>query len=140
MAPERIDADIYYLNCDIWSLGVIIMECVLGYYPYLIYNNFEPLNSVWNLHELIENNPVPPLDDKIYSKELIDFSKKCLIKNLKERPTATVLLKHPFIFAFLIGEIELMCSCIQYFCLMFIGCFVANKPNNQENISQTLSS
>ena len=97
MAPERIDADIYYLNCDVWSLGVIIMECVLGYYPYLIYNNFEPLNSVWNLHELIENNPVPPLDDKIYSKELIDFSKKCLIKNLKERPTATVLLKHPFI-------------------------------------------
>ena len=97
MAPERIDADIYYLNCDIWSLGVIIMECVLGYYPYLIYNNFEPLNSVWNLHELIENNPVPPLDDKIFSKELIDFSKKCLIKNLKERPTATILLQHPFI-------------------------------------------
>ena len=97
MAPERIDADIYYLNCDVWSLGIIVMECVLGYYPYLIYNNFEPLNSVWNLHELIENNPVPPLDDKIYSKELIDFSKKCLIKNLKERPTATALLQHPFI-------------------------------------------
>ena len=97
MAPERIDADIYYLNCDVWSLGIIVMECVLGYYPYLIYNNFEPLNSVWSLHELIENNPVPPLDDKVYSKELIDFLKKCLIKDLKVRPTANMLLQHPFI-------------------------------------------
>ena len=37
--------------------------------------------------------------------------------------TNTRLLKHPFIFALLIGEIELMFSCIQYVCLMFIGCF-----------------
>ena len=37
--------------------------------------------------------------------------------------TNTWRLKHPFIFALLIGEIELMFSCIQYFRLMFIGCF-----------------
>ena len=37
--------------------------------------------------------------------------------------TNTWLLKHPFIFALLMSEIELMFSCIQYFHLMFIGCF-----------------
>ena len=82
MTPEKIDSDIYYLNCDVWSLGIIVMECVLDYYPYLIYNNFKPLNSVWNLHELIDNNPVLPFDDKIYSKE--DKENYLLMNNYKE--------------------------------------------------------
>ena len=97
MAPERIDADLYYINCDVWSLGIIVMECILGFYPYMIYNNNTLPNSVWIVHELIENNPVPQLDKKIYSLELIDFANKCLIKNPKERPTPAQLMDHPFI-------------------------------------------
>ena len=58
MAPERIDADSYSLNSDIWSLGIIVMECILGYYPYIIYNNNTLPNSVWMVHELIENNQI----------------------------------------------------------------------------------
>jgi len=97
MAPERIDADEYYINCDVWSLGIIVMECILGFYPYIVYNNNILPNSVWVVHELIENNPVPQLDQKIYSKELIDFANQCLIKDMKKRPTANKLLEHPFI-------------------------------------------
>ena len=97
MAPERIDADSYTLNSDIWSLGIIVMECVLGYYPYIIYNNNKLPNSVWIVHELIENNPIPKLNTEIYSKELIDFINQCLIKDNKKRPKATVLINHPFI-------------------------------------------
>lgn len=97
MAPERIDADKYYLNCDIWSLGIIVMECCLGYYPYIIYNNGEPLSSVWNAKDLIDNNPPPTLPEDKFSKEIIDFLKQCLIKEIKERPTAAKLLEHPFI-------------------------------------------
>ena len=97
MAPERIDADIYYINCDVWSLGIIVMECILGFYPYIIYNNNELPNSVWIVHELIENNPVPQLDKNIYSQELIDFTNQCLIKDIKKRPTAAILMNHPFI-------------------------------------------
>ena len=97
MAPERIDADSYYLNSDIWSLGIIVMECLLGYYPYIIYNNNTLPNSVWIVHELIENNPIPTLDSELYSKELIDFIKQCLIKDINKRPKAAILLNHPFI-------------------------------------------
>ena len=97
MAPERIDADLYYINCDVWSLGIIVMECILGFYPYMIYNNNSLPNSVWIVHELIENNPVPKLDKNIYTPELIDFTNKCLIKNPKERPTPAQLKDHPFI-------------------------------------------
>ena len=97
MAPERIDADIYYINCDVWSLGIIVMECILGFYPYIIYNNNVLPNSVWIVHELIENNPVPQLDKNIYSQELIDFTNQCLIKDIKKRPTAAQLINHPFI-------------------------------------------
>ena len=34
------------------------MECLLGYYPYIIYNNNNLPNSYWIVHELIENNPI----------------------------------------------------------------------------------
>ena len=97
MAPERIDADSYYLNSDIWSLGIIVMECLLGYYPYIIYNNNTLPNSVWIVHELIENNPIPTLSSELYSKELIDFIKQCLIKDINKRPKAVQLLNHSFI-------------------------------------------
>ena len=97
MAPERIDADSYTLNSDIWSLGIIVMECILGYYPYIIYNNNTLPNSVWIVHELIENNPIPSLSPELYSKELIDFIKQCLIKDINKRPKAVELINHPFI-------------------------------------------
>ena len=97
MAPERIDADLYYINCDVWSLGIIVMECILGFYPYIIYNNNSLPKSVWNVHELIENNPVPQLDKNIYSLELIDFANQCLIKDPKKRPTPAQLMDHPFL-------------------------------------------
>ena len=97
MAPERIDADLYYINCDVWSLGIIVMECIMGFYPYIIYNNNVLPNSVWIVHELIENNPVPQLDKNIYSQDLIDFINQCLIKDTKKRPTAAQLMNHPFI-------------------------------------------
>ena len=96
MAPERIDADSYTLNSDIWSLGIIVMECILGYYPYIIYNNNKLPNSVWMVHELIENNPIPKLDDN-YSNDLIDFIQQCLIKDINQRPKAVELINHNFI-------------------------------------------
>ena len=96
MAPERIDADVYYLNSDIWSIGVIILECALGYFPYLLYNNFQPLDNVWILRDLIYNNPIPPIDCD-YSYEFKDFIQSCLIKDTFKRPNCAALCQHPFI-------------------------------------------
>lgn len=97
MGPERIANDVYYINCDIWSLGIIAMECGLGYFPYNVYNNGKEPDNVFTLLDLIENKPIPTLDEKIFSKELIDFANACLIKDPKKRPTAADLLAHPLI-------------------------------------------
>ena len=34
-SPERIIGDKYYVNCDIWSLGLIMMEGAIGKNPLL---------------------------------------------------------------------------------------------------------
>ena len=96
MAPERIDADIYYLNSDIWSLGMIVLECCLGFFPYKIYNNNQDFPNLWKVREAIENKPVPSAGEG-YSEEINDFIQKCLNKKIEERPKAIQLLNHPFI-------------------------------------------
>jgi serine/threonine protein kinase len=32
--PERLAGHEYSFNSDVWSLGLLLMECSLGYYPY----------------------------------------------------------------------------------------------------------
>jgi mitogen-activated protein kinase kinase 1 len=34
MSPERIRGDSYGFNTDVWSLGLLVLECALGRYPY----------------------------------------------------------------------------------------------------------
>lgn len=35
MSPERIRGDEYSANCDVWSLGLCLMEFALGRFPYV---------------------------------------------------------------------------------------------------------
>lgn len=34
MSPERIRGDAYSFNTDVWSLGLLLLECAQGRYPY----------------------------------------------------------------------------------------------------------
>ena len=34
MSPERINGDEYSFDSDMWSLGLTLVECALGRYPY----------------------------------------------------------------------------------------------------------
>ena len=34
MAPEALKGNLYNINADIWSLGVILFELLYGYCPY----------------------------------------------------------------------------------------------------------
>ena len=40
MSPERFKGEHYNANTDIWSLGLTVMECALGFYPYNQYIYF----------------------------------------------------------------------------------------------------
>jgi mitogen-activated protein kinase kinase 1 len=97
MSPERIDNKQYSFVSDIWSFAMSIVECALGYYPYLMYNDERNLADFWTLSKIIKDKPAPELNPNEFSAEFIDFIQKCLEKDPTKRSNATALLKHPFI-------------------------------------------
>jgi serine/threonine protein kinase len=97
MSPERIEAQQYSFNSDVWSVAIALMECALGYYPYMMYNDYKQLSDIWSLSNLIKNNPSPKLPENEFSQEFCDFIQVCLNKDPEKRPSASTLLNHPFI-------------------------------------------
>jgi serine/threonine protein kinase len=73
MSPERISGGSYSYAADIWSLGLTIMTCVFGKFPY-------SERSYWGLLNEIRDNPAPTLPGK-FSLAMVDFLAKCLAKD-----------------------------------------------------------
>lgn len=100
MAPERISgggmaagADgTYSVQSDIWSLGLTIIECAKGHYPYPP----EVSSTIFSqLSAIVEGEP-PGLPET-FSSTAQDFVHRCLNKVPKERPTYAMLLQHPWL-------------------------------------------
>lgn len=108
----------YSYDSDIWSLGLTLIECALGSFPYpgpsqdKTNDNAENAAPIgfWELLEFIVKQPPPVLDPKQFSPEMCDFIAKwyhqffqililsdSLQKVPEERPTSTTLLNHPWI-------------------------------------------
>jgi serine/threonine protein kinase len=96
MPPERIGGDNYNSISDIWSVGMSILEIAIGTYPYLQLTDAK-LTDVWSLSELIKERDAPKLPEGEFSSEFMSFIGACLDKDPLTRPSATDLLKHPFI-------------------------------------------
>ena len=91
MSPERILGTPHSSNADIWSLGLTLMECALGRYPY------GQCDTFFLLLDLIQESPSPSLPADQFSPEFQAFIDSCLIKDHLARPTADTLLRHPLI-------------------------------------------
>ncbi|KJZ74829.1 hypothetical protein HIM_02944 [Hirsutella minnesotensis 3608] len=103
MAPERIagggmaqsgNADgTYSVQSDIWSLGLTVIECATGRYPYPP----EVSSTIFSqLSAIVEGDP-PDLPKEGYSDTARDFIRGCLHKVPKMRPTYAALLKHAWL-------------------------------------------
>lgn len=98
MAPERISGGqfmqtgasdgTYSVHSDIWSLGLTIIECAMGKYPYPP----EVSSTIFSqLSAIVEGDP-PDLPAEGYSETARQFVHSCLNKVPKLRPNYSALL------------------------------------------------
>jgi len=90
MAPELFQGDPYDAKVDIWSVGIMLMEMCEGEPPYM---DLPTARALF----LISTQPMPPLAEKHWPPELVDFLNKCLTRDPKQRASSTELLQHPFL-------------------------------------------
>jgi serine/threonine protein kinase len=88
MAPEVIEMQPPGTPSDIWSVACFVIELITGDPPY-----FE-LPSISALFRIVQDD-MPPLPSA--SERCLDFLRACFARDPAQRPTAQVLLSHPFI-------------------------------------------
>ncbi|KAK9820835.1 hypothetical protein WJX81_001306 [Elliptochloris bilobata] len=91
MSPERINSEPYSFPSDIWSLGLTLLECATGRYPYDA--SAGPLQLMIQVVEEAVPLPAPGA----CSEDVRDFVRQCMRKDPLQRPSAEGLLSHPFI-------------------------------------------
>ena len=85
MAPE-VYKDGACLKSDVWSLGISIIEMVEGKNPFGEFRSFQVMNKV------CYEEP-PSLTSSGWSGDLVDFVRKCLVRNVNARASVDELLK-----------------------------------------------
>ncbi|KAH3732851.1 serine/threonine protein kinase [Pelomyxa schiedti] len=94
MAPEIVLQKAHTPKCDIWSLGITLIELVEGVPPSPPPKTAHPILWV----QMIPLRPPPTLSkEKKWSKHIKDFLSRCLCKSPEVRPDTEALLKHPFV-------------------------------------------
>ena len=85
MAPEVYEEEAC-LKSDVWSLGISIIEMAEGKNPFAGMTSAKIMN-------LVLNKSPPSLSSSGWSSDLVDFVKKCLVKDVNERASVDELLE-----------------------------------------------
>lgn len=93
LSPERLDKEGVYdgFASDIWSFGITLLECYLGYFPF----GEDVKNDGSMMFAICQDEPPKPPETA--SSNFRDFISRCLQKDPASRSTAAQLLQHPFI-------------------------------------------
>ncbi|BBN20169.1 protein MpMAPKKK25 [Marchantia polymorpha subsp. ruderalis] len=89
LKPDKTEKKGYGLPVDIWSLGCTVLEMADGKPPWSGTTGFS-----WFF--LLFKGELPPIPQHL-SPACVDFIKKCLQFKPEDRPTASDLLRHPFV-------------------------------------------
>ncbi|KAL0346643.1 UNVERIFIED_CONTAM: Mitogen-activated protein kinase kinase [Sesamum calycinum] len=107
MAPERISGSTYDYKSDIWSLGMVILECAIGRFPYTKSEDQQSGPGFYELLQAIVGSPPPSAPPDQFSPEFCSFVSACIQKDPRDRPSSLELLSHPFIKKFEDKDIDL---------------------------------
>lgn len=91
LAPEMLTDDKYDKRVDIWALGVLTYECLVGRPP------FEVIDSVEDTQRSITEDEVKFPTDISISSDAKQFVLDILRKNPDQRPSLEELMSHPFL-------------------------------------------
>ncbi|MFS7982747.1 putative mitogen-activated protein kinase kinase STE-STE7 family [Helianthus anomalus] len=97
MSPERIIGGNYGYKSDMWSLGLVLLECATGKFPYSAPQPGEGWVNVYELMETIVDEPPPRAPVDQFSPQFCSFIEACVQKDPKDRASANELMSHPFI-------------------------------------------
>ncbi|CAJ2636640.1 unnamed protein product [Trifolium pratense] len=73
MSPERISGSTYDYSCDIWSLGMVVLECAIGRFPYIQSEDQQAWPSFYELLQAIVESPPPSAPPDQFSPEFCSF-------------------------------------------------------------------
>ncbi|KAK2991086.1 hypothetical protein RJ640_021550 [Escallonia rubra] len=107
MSPERIVGNRYGSGSDIWSLGLVLLECATGQFPYSPPQQGEGWTNFYELMETIVDHSPPRASSDQFSPEFCSFISACVQKDPKDRLSANELMTHPFINKFEDLDIDL---------------------------------
>ncbi|XP_010480210.1 PREDICTED: mitogen-activated protein kinase kinase kinase 2 [Camelina sativa] len=91
MAPEVILQTGHSFSADIWSVGCTVIEMVTGKAPWS--QQYKEIAAIFHIGTTKSHPPIP----ENLSSDAKDFLLKCLQQEPNLRPTASELLKHPFV-------------------------------------------
>ncbi|XP_040971218.1 mitogen-activated protein kinase kinase 2 isoform X2 [Gossypium hirsutum] len=97
MSPERIIGGNYGNKSDIWSVGLVLLECATGQFPYSPPDQAAGWTNFYELMEQIVEQPPPCAPSDRFSPEFCSFISACLKKDPNERKSAQELLDLPFL-------------------------------------------
>ncbi|XP_065849949.1 mitogen-activated protein kinase kinase SIPKK [Euphorbia lathyris] len=97
MSPERISGGKYGHKSDIWSLGLLLLECATGQFPYSPPDQGEGWINVYELMEAVVDKPQPSAPPDQFSSEFCSFISSCVQKEPNNRLGAHELMTHPFL-------------------------------------------
>ncbi|EOA15729.1 hypothetical protein CARUB_v10006675mg, partial [Capsella rubella] len=73
LQPERISGKSYSSKSDIWSLGLVLLECATGKFPYTPLEHKKGWRSVYELVDAIVETAPPTAPPHLFSQEFCSF-------------------------------------------------------------------
>lgn len=100
MAPERIKGQPYSVTCDVWSLGLTLLEVAQGKFPFgsdKMTANVAPIELLTMILTFTPELKDEPELNIYWSKAFKSFIEYCLKKEARERPSPRQMISHPWI-------------------------------------------